>query len=62
MANQIYLIQQDGKLQSMSEMPYDNEDLLQKLLERHSELLGVNGRMRVVQMLLTNRLSNSRTL
>jgi hypothetical protein len=40
MANNIYLIQQSGKLQAMSEQPYNNEDILQKLLEDYPELLG----------------------
>jgi hypothetical protein len=40
MANNIYLIQQGGKLQAMSEQPYNNEDILQKLLEDYPELLG----------------------
>jgi hypothetical protein len=40
MANNIYLIQQDGKLRAMTEQPYSNEELLQKLLEDYPELLG----------------------
>lgn len=40
MASNIYLIQNDGKLQAMSEQPYSNEELLQKLLEDYPELVG----------------------
>ena len=40
MANNIYLIQEDGKLRAMTEQPYSNEELLQKLLEDYPELLG----------------------
>ena len=40
MANNIFLIQQDGRLQAMSEPPYNNEELLQKLLEDYPELAG----------------------
>src|SRR5262245_820198 len=40
MAGSIYLIQNDGKLQAMTEQPYKNEELLQKLLEDYPELLG----------------------
>ena len=42
MADNIYLIQNDGKLQAMSEQPYNNEELLQKLLEDYPELLGAD--------------------
>jgi hypothetical protein len=41
MANNIYLIQQGGKLQAMSEQPYNNEDILQKLLEDYPSCLVV---------------------
>jgi hypothetical protein len=40
MGNNIFLIQQDGRLHAMSEQPYNNEELLQKLLEDYPELLG----------------------
>jgi hypothetical protein len=40
MPGNIYLIQNDGKLHAMSEQPYSNEDLLQKLLEDYPELVG----------------------
>ena len=40
MVGSIYLIQNDGKLQAMTEQPYKNEELLQKLLEDYLELLG----------------------
>ncbi|MHB1467456.1 MAG: DUF4268 domain-containing protein [Thermoleophilia bacterium] len=39
MKGKIYLIQQDNVLQALSEEPYGNEDLLQKLLENYPDLL-----------------------
>ena len=42
MADNIYLIQNHGKLQAMNEQPYDTEELLQKLLEDYPELLGTD--------------------
>ena len=32
-------VERDGELVSMTDLPYSSEDLLQALLERHSELL-----------------------
>jgi hypothetical protein len=40
MAGSIYLIQNDGRLQAMTEQPYKTEEFLQKLLENYPELLG----------------------
>ncbi|MBS1252773.1 MAG: hypothetical protein MAG451_01815 [Anaerolineales bacterium] len=39
MSGQIYLLQEDGTLQSLSEQPYGSEDLLQMLLEKYPDLL-----------------------
>lgn len=39
MSGKIYLIQADHTLQSLEEQPYQNEDLLQTLLEKYPELL-----------------------
>jgi hypothetical protein len=39
MVGKIYLLQGNGSLQSMDERPYDNEDLLQTLLEDYPDLL-----------------------
>jgi hypothetical protein len=36
----IYLIGKDGKLEEMSQQPYDKEDILQKYLEDYPNLLG----------------------
>ncbi len=39
MSSKIFLIQSDNTLQSLEEQPYQNENLLQTLLEKHPELL-----------------------
>lgn len=39
MSESIYLLGDDGTLRGMQERPYENEDLLQTLVERHPELL-----------------------
>lgn len=39
MSESIYLLENGGKLQEMREQPYENEDLLQTLVECHPELL-----------------------
>ncbi|MEO5334796.1 MAG: hypothetical protein H7839_22515 [Magnetococcus sp. YQC-5] len=39
MSESIYLLEGDGTLRGMQERPYENEDLLQTLVERHPELL-----------------------
>jgi hypothetical protein len=39
MSGRIYLIQSDDSLQALEERPYQNEDLLQTLLEKYPELL-----------------------
>lgn len=39
MPGNIYLLQDDGNLQSLAERPYDNEDLLQGLLAKYPDLL-----------------------
>src|SRR5262245_18443069 len=42
MSSGIYLIQEGCKLVEMSEQPYESEDLLQKLLATHPNLLAGN--------------------
>ena len=39
MPGTIYLLGDDDKLQALEEQPYDNENLLQKLLGDHPDLL-----------------------
>jgi hypothetical protein len=39
MSGRIYLLEEDGTLQSLSEQPYASEDLLQTLLEHYPDLL-----------------------
>jgi len=39
MPGKIYLLQDDGDLQALTEYPYDSEDLLQGLLGRYPDLL-----------------------
>jgi hypothetical protein len=39
MSGKIYLLEDNGTLQFLNEKPYDNEDLLQKLLEDYPDLL-----------------------
>jgi len=39
MTGKIYLLQEDGTLQGLSEQSYSSEELLQTLLEQYSDLL-----------------------
>ena len=39
MSGSIYLLGSDGKLEAMSERPYDSEGLLQELLASYPDLL-----------------------